>query len=131
MRTYLDTSALTKLVVRERESRALRTFLRRIRADTLFTAAITRTELARAARRVDAALLTEARSVLDTLAIVELTAAVLDAAALLDPPGLRSLDAIHLAAARRAGPELRAVITYDARMAEAATALSIPVVAPA
>jgi len=29
---------------------------------------------------------------------------------------LRSLDAIHLVAARRAGDALRAVVTYDARM---------------
>ena len=43
---------------------------------------------------------------------------------------LRSLDAIHLAAAQRAGAELRAVITYDARISDAARALAIPVVGP-
>ena len=130
MRTYLDTSALAKLVVHERESDALRDHLEQIRSDTLFTAAITRTELVRAARRVDAALVTTARKVLDSLAIIETTTAVLDDAALLDPPGLRSLDAIHLVAAQRAGTELRSVITYDTRMTDAAESLAIPVVAP-
>ena len=48
MRTYLDTSALVKLVVAERESTALRGYLRAITADTLFTAALARTELVRA-----------------------------------------------------------------------------------
>lgn len=130
MRTYLDTSALAKLVARERESDALRDYLEQIRSDTFFTAAITRTELVRAARRVDAALLTTVRHVLDALAIIDITTGVLDAAALLDPPALRSLDAIHLVAARRAGAELRGVITYDSRMTDAARSLVIPVVAP-
>ena len=130
MRTYLDTSALAKLVVHERESQALRDYLKQIRSDTLFTAAITRTELVRAARRADPALLTTVRTVLGSLAVIDLTTAVLDSAAVLDPPALRSLDAIHLVAAQRAGSQLRAVITYDARMAEAAESLAIPVVAP-
>lgn len=130
MRTYLDTSALVKLVVRERESDALRDYLKGVRSDTLFTSAITRTELVRAARRVDAALLAKARNVLDTLATIDLSAGVLDAAALIDPPSLRSLDAVHLVAAQRAGAQLRAVITYDTRMAEAAESLSLPVLTP-
>lgn len=131
MKTYLDTSALAKLVVTERESRALRDYLAGIRSDTVFTAAITRTELLRAARRLDTGLLADVRAVLATLVTVSLTPAVLDAAGLLGPPALRSLDAIHLAAAQRAGADLRAVITYDARMAAAAEALSMTVVAPA
>ena len=131
MRTYLDTSALAKLVVREKESPALRRYLKQIRSDTLFTAAITRTELARAARRADSTLLTKVRDVLDSLDIIDLTTTILDAAGILDPPALRSLDALHLVAAQRAGGELRAVITYDARMAEVAQSLSIPVATPA
>lgn len=131
MKTYLDTSALMKIIVEERESPALRRYLERIQADTLFTAALTRTELIRAARRVDDAAVVGAWKVLSGLATVNVTTAVLDAAANLSPPLLRTLDAIHLASAQRAGTDLRAVITYDARMAEAAEALAIPVVAPA
>ena len=130
MKTYLDTSALIKLVVAEDESDALRGYLRDIHTDTLFTAALTRTELVRAARRLDAAAVTVARELLAGLATVNLTSAVLDDAADLDPPLLRSPDALHLAAARRAGSDLRAVITYDIRMSAAAQSLAMPVVAP-
>ena len=130
MRTYLDTSALIKLVVAEPESPSLRTYLGTIPDDTLFTAALTRTELIRAVRRIDAAAITRSRQLLGGLATVNLTNSLLDAAALLAPPLLRSLDAIHLAAAQRAGADLRAVITYDTRMADAAELLAIAVIAP-
>jgi predicted nucleic acid-binding protein len=46
------------------------------------------------------------------------------------PLRLRSLDAIHLAAAQRAGDTLRAVITYDARMISAAADLGISTASP-
>lgn len=130
MKTYLDTSALIKLVVAESESPSLRTYLGTIPDDTLFTAALTRTELIRAVRRVDEAATTRSRHLLGGLATVNLTNSLLDAAAVLEPSLLRSLDAIHLAAAQRAGADLRAVITYDIRMADAAGLLSIPVIAP-
>jgi len=48
----------------------------------------------------------------------------------LPPPELRAPDAIHLAAALTA-PELRALVTYDSRLAEAATAAGLTVVSPA
>ena len=130
MKTYLDTSALIKLVVSEPESRALREYLDSIGDDTLFTAGLARTELIRAARRLDARAVTTSRRLLGGIATVTLTASLLDTAATLDPPLLRSLDAIHLAAAGLAGADLRAVITYDARMADAANLLGLPVVAP-
>jgi hypothetical protein len=50
-----------------------------------------------------------------------------DSAADLETTSLRSLDAIHLAAARTVGPDLAGVVTYDARMAEAAAALDLHV----
>lgn len=130
MKTYVDTSALIKLVVTEAETIGLKEYLREIGGDTLFTAALSRTELIRAVRRVDAHALDVARRVLAGVATVNLTATLLDAAASLDPPLLRSLDAIHLAAAQRAGADLRVVVTYDARMSEAARLLGIPVAAP-
>lgn len=51
MRIYLDTSALVKLVVVEAESVALQNFLAEQRHDTLFSAALARTELIRAVSR--------------------------------------------------------------------------------
>jgi predicted nucleic acid-binding protein len=56
---------------------------------------------------------------------VTLTRQLLDDVGTLLPLRLRSLDAIHLAAAQRAGDAVRAVISYDARMLSAAAALRI------
>ncbi len=42
----------------------------------------------------------------------------------------RALDAIHIASALTLGEELEAVVTYDARMAEAARAAGLRVEAP-
>jgi predicted nucleic acid-binding protein len=56
---------------------------------------------------------------------------LLDAAAELQDDTLRSLDAIHLAAAQALGDGLTELITYDRRMATAAAGLSLPTTAPA
>lgn len=66
---------------------------------------------------------------LHTLHLVQLGDALLDAAGMLDP--MRSLDAIHLAAASLIAPELTALVTYDKRMAEGAALLGFAVVSPA
>ena len=130
MRTYLDTSALVKLVVTERESTALKAYLRAIDADTLFTAALARTELVRAVAGAGVRAVAQARRILDDLDTINLTRDLLDAAADLRAARLRTLDAIHLAAAQRAGTELRALLTYDSRMAAAAADLGMVVEGP-
>jgi len=43
---------------------------------------------------------------------------------------MRSLDAIHLAAALSLGRDLAGMVTYDRRMAEASQALGVRVEAP-
>jgi predicted nucleic acid-binding protein len=45
-------------------------------------------------------------------------------------PSLRALDAIHVAAALRLGPEIEVFVTYDDRQAEAARAAGFDVVSP-
>lgn len=72
-----------------------------------------------------------ARLVLDSLVLTEVTAAIFEAAARLDASGLRSLDAVHLAAALDLGGDLDGIVTYDERLAEAARAYGVPVTAPA
>ena len=129
MTVYLDTSALVKLVVIEKESRALRTFLRR--EPEQFSCAIARTELLRAVHRGGSAAIEDARRVLRNIHLIRLGDALLDAAGMLDPATMRSLDAIHLAAAALIAPELTALVTYDKRMAEGAAVLGFPVVSPA
>ncbi|GAA4848588.1 type II toxin-antitoxin system VapC family toxin [Luteimicrobium xylanilyticum] len=128
MSVYVDTSAIVKLVVQERESRALTQWL--TEAAPVVTSDLTRTELARAVRRVDTALAVRAQQVLDAFVVLGLTATVCDSAGRLGPTTLRSLDAIHLASALQLGDELDALVTYDERLAAAAEAYGVVVVAP-
>jgi predicted nucleic acid-binding protein len=125
---YLDSSALVKTVVREPESTALRRFLRSVSIHA--SSALATTEVLRAVRRADAAVTPRAQSVLGRVVILELTTDVLLEAGLLDPPELRTLDAIHLATAKTLGDDLAAVVTYDERMAAAAVRLGLPVETP-
>ncbi len=130
MRLYLDTSALVKLVVAENESEPLKSFLRERADDGLFSAALARTELIRAVAPNGAQAIADARNLLNGLDFVLLSRQLLDDAGTIQPLRLRSLDAIHLVAARRAGDTLRAVVTYDARMLSAAADLGITTESP-
>lgn len=125
---YLDSSALVKLAVLESESRALRTYLRN--EPDRISCGLARTEVLRAVRPCGPAALSAARRVLRSIDLIRLDDVLLDAAGMLEPLGLRSLDAIHLAAAQLVAPTLRAVVTYDRRMADAAAALGFATVAP-
>jgi predicted nucleic acid-binding protein len=126
---YLDSSALIKLVVVEKESGALLRFLKRDPGERV-SCSLVRTEVLRATRRHGATAIERARALLQTLQLLQLGDALLDAAGMLEPLGIRSLDAIHLAAANLIAPELTAVVTYDRRMAQGAVALGFPVVSP-
>jgi predicted nucleic acid-binding protein len=125
---YLDSSALVKLIVREPESAALRRFLRRHPVHA--SSALATTEVLRAVRRADPAALPAARDALGRVVILELTDDLLGDAGVLDQPELRTLDAIHLSAARTLGSDLAAVVTYDDRMAAAGVLLGLTVAAP-
>ena len=129
MAVYLDSLALVKLVVGERESSALRRFLRTHPERVSCTLA--RTEVLRAVRHLGPAAVNRARRILRRVDLIHLDDSLLDAAGVLDPRVLRSLDAIHLAAAQMIAPELDAVVTYDRRLADGALLLGFNVVAPA
>lgn len=131
MKLYLDTSALVKLVQVEAESTALRRYLRRCAGDVRVTSALARVELVRAVSGGGPEAKAHARRVLSRLHVVALGRDLLDDAADLAPgAALRSLDAIHLASARQVSGDLRAILTYDVRMAQAATELDLIVAAP-
>lgn len=125
---YLDSSALVKLVVREPESGRLRRFLRS--HPVRISCALARTEVLRAVRHLGAPAVRRARQVLGRIDLIRIDDSLLETAAGLDARVLRSLDAIHLAAAQLVLPELDALVTYDRRMAEAAEILGIAVGAP-
>lgn len=126
---YVDSSALLKLVVREPETAALEADL--AERDGLVASRLAVVECRRAARRAsDRRVLQTVDQILDAIYLLEVTPAVLEAAAAADPPLLRSLDAIHLATALSVGDPQMNVITYDRRFAEAARANGLIVVQP-
>jgi predicted nucleic acid-binding protein len=55
---------------------------------------------------------------------------ILDAAGILEPRVVRTLDAIHLATALALGDDLAEILTYDRRMAQGARLLGLPVSSP-
>jgi len=127
---YLDSSALVKVVVGEPETGALLTLL--TQWPERVSSALARLEILRALgrARAGAAARRRASAVLARIALVRIDDAVLDSAARLSPPHLRSLDAIHLATALSLGDDLGALATYDTRLAGAATAARVRVLAP-
>jgi predicted nucleic acid-binding protein len=127
--TYLDSSAIVKLVVREPESAALARYLRGRRP--IVASALARVEVLRVAVAFGLPAQARAHDVLNRLDLIRINDRVLAIAGGLLPPELRSLDAIHLATASLFGDTLGKVVTYDARMAEAARGLGWSVVAPA
>ncbi len=128
MRCYLDSSALAKLVIREAESHALRTFLKR--SEMMLSSAIAETELLRAARRISDQTVKAAPRVLSVVALMEVSREILSSASLLEPASLRTLDSIHLATALELADELDSFVTYDFKLAEAARSAGLPVAQP-
>ena len=128
---YFDSSAFVKLLRLEPESGALERWTegwpRRA------SCALLRVEVVRALRTAGASsgAIARARRLLSGFTLVKLDDRLLDAAADLPASRLRSLDAIHLEAARTFGADLGALLTYDVRMVEAAEALGLPVLRPA
>jgi predicted nucleic acid-binding protein len=68
--------------------------------------------------------------VLDSVTLISVSTTILERAALLEPTTMRSLDSVHLATALDLGDELDVMVTYDHRLAEAAQASGLVVVAP-
>lgn len=126
--TYLDSSAIVKLVIREMETDALVAHLRR--RELLVSSALARTEVLRALLRIGLAAVDRGNDVLARIELLRITDRVLEAAGVMEPAELRSLDAIHLASAQQFGSELLEVVTYDQRMIDAARHLRIPVTSP-
>ena len=131
VRLYLDSSALVKLVQRELESAALREFLRQYRQDERVASELARVEVVRSVLAGGPSAVTHARRQLARLYLMAVDRDVLNRAATLAPASLvRSLDAIHLSSAQLLGAELRAVVTSDVRMAQAAASLGMTVESP-
>lgn len=127
---YLDTSAILKLILPERESELLEDALSRW--PDRISSALAVIECRRALRRIEAPAVASRRAgeVLGGLILIRFDDALLRLATHVGPPRLRSLDAIHLAAALSIGDYPEAFITYDDRLAAAARKLKLHVVQP-
>ena len=127
-RWYLDTSAALKLLVEEEESAALAGAIDDAAVD-LVGCWLLETELRRAAHRKTALTQEIVSEFLDGVDVYEIPASLYREAGLLPGTNLRSLHALHLAAAIRIGVDY--LVTYDVRMIESARDLGLRVICPA
>lgn len=131
---YFDTSAAIKLFKREAESDALGAWLSTQGSALVITSDLTRTELRRALHTAQAAPATwqQVEQWLDEAALIRLTPSVFDTAGRLSPnTALRSLDALHVAAAMTVAPAVTAFVAYDKRLLAAAETVGLRTSAPA
>ena len=126
---YLDASALFKLCCPERESPALHEWLAN-HPGAWVTSTLSQVELTRAVTRTHSQALARVPIVLAKCDRLDIDDRVSADASVVAPPQLRSLDAIHLATALELTADLKALITYDIRLAEAAKVNGLQVAAP-
>ena len=130
MTLYVDSSALIKRYIKEDGAEVA---VAHMASDpVLVTSALTAIEVRRNLKRIltdDLEVMRCRFSVdLDAFAVISLDAQVCDDAAKVAEQTLcRSLDAIHLAAARRAG-SATTVLTFDRRQAQAARSIGLSVI---
>lgn len=126
---YIETSAAAKLLVDGPASSRLAARLDGAvdQDEALLSSMLLETELRRLAVRVDLAQ-AAVTHLLERFDLMETDRSLYREAGLLPGRHLRSLDALHLAAALRVGADV--MVTYDRRQADAADAAGLPVLAP-
>jgi predicted nucleic acid-binding protein len=127
---YLDSSALLKLLHEESESAALEQWMSEREGTPVVSSQLANVEVIRACRRVDPGALAQAREILMSIDLVPLTGGLVDQAAEVGEPSLRSLDAVHLASALSLRSEISAFVAYDQRLSDAARSAGLPTVQP-
>lgn len=130
MIVYVESSAAVKLFGLEPEADALVGYLDELAGDaatTLVSSAILETEVRRAAVRAELAQ-SRATAILDRFEVVELDRSVYTAAGVLPGRQLRSLDALHIAAAFKVDADV--MVSYDARQIAAAEAAGLRALSP-
>lgn len=127
---YVDTSAALKLLAEESHSKAFAAFYDANDRANWVSSALLRIELIRAVRRALPAAENDARELLLAFDYLDIDEVVVHTAMNEPDPLLRTLDAIHLASARSFEDGLTALVTYDDRLASAASGAGIAVVSP-
>jgi predicted nucleic acid-binding protein len=124
---YLDSSAFVKLVLPEPETPALVAALKG--TVRLVASEILEVEVLRATRRGGGDI-AAARTQLAAVRLLPLGSDVRARASELNPPTVRSLDAIHLATALSLGEKLGDMYSYDERMVFAGREVGLDIRAP-
>jgi predicted nucleic acid-binding protein len=124
---YLDASAFVKLVVPEPETQSLTAALAGV--VRVVASEILEVEVLRASRRAGGDM-RGPRAQLAAVRLMPLTEEIRALAGELDPPSIRSLDAIHIASALSLRERLKGLFTYDERMSSAARDAGLDVYAP-
>ena len=125
---YLDSSAVVKLVIPEVESKELLDFVCQL--DRAISSELTVIEVGRAASRANGeAGLNRAVEACRRIDLQPIDSHIIDRARRLQPTGLRSLDAVHLASALepKVAPML---VAYDNRLLQAASDHQLVVASP-
>jgi predicted nucleic acid-binding protein len=122
---YLDTSAAVKLLVEEPESAALAEYLEQTDVEVM-SCLLLETEMRRFALHY---ILPQAEvtAILDAISLYDMPRSLYYEAGILAGQHLRSLDALHLAAAVRLGADV--VVSYDSRMLVSAADIGLNVLA--
>lgn len=123
---YLDTSAFLKLLVDEEHSADLRAALPE---QAVWSSMLLDVEAHRAARRLGLDV-RAVRRALEFVTLVTVAEGTLASARTVGSDELRTLDALHLAAALELGDDLNGLVTYDRRLASAASAARVDVLTP-
>lgn len=134
---YLDSVAAVKLIHAEAHSAALRRFLDERPELGWVSSALVEVETFRALARAVApdempTVINDFRTLLDFIDRIEIDPGIRIFAQTIDPPTVRTLDAIHLATGLRLHNQgrLTSFVTYDKRLADAAATAGLSVEAP-
>jgi len=125
---YLDTSALGRVLLKERETASIQRELANFGQH--ISSRLMRVELCRLGTREG--VLDLADAMLGPILLIPLDEEILTRAEVLPPTSVGTLDAIHLSTALRVAEagELDALMTYDKRLAEGARKHGITVLSP-
>lgn len=134
---YLDSAAAVKLVHAEADSAALQDFLDERLDIEWVSSSLVEVETYRALVRATEpdelpAVINQFQALLDLIVRIEMDSGIRILAQTVTPSSVRSLDAIHLATALRLRDRgrLTTFVTYDKRLAEAASTAGLPLDIP-
>jgi len=124
---YIDSSAILKLLISEKESIALVEFL----DAPAKTSAISRVEVMRSLNRINPEKIAEGQAALSRFELIPASSPILILAENFPTAiTLKSLDAIHVATVVFLNKTIRGLITYDKAMIKNAKELGIKVASP-